>query len=336
MAMNKLLPAFGFSALLLSSVAQAAPPAPAPAEPAQPHIVTHPGPEKLSLDHGITVNLPAEDIFVDAANAKPLLEKDGNFMGENFLGMVVPKDPSQHWWASIEYADEGYVKDDEKIDADDLLKQMKEGQDQNNEFRKEKGFGPMFLDRWSEPPHYDKAEHKLVWALELHVVENNENHPSVNFETRMLGRRGYVSETLICKPENLAAYKPAIEALLKSSSFEEGSKYSNFDSKTDKVATYGLLGLIGAGAGIAALKVAKIGIFAKLLPFLAKGAKAIALLFVALFGKFKSLFTGKKKKPQPAAPPSMVNAAGSAPPKPDEPTPAPHSAPSHDPTDDFK
>jgi len=152
MAMKKLLPAFGFSALLVSGVAHAAPPAP-PAEPAEPQIKTHPGPEKLSLGHGITVDLPADDVFIDAANAKPLLEKGGNFMGDNFLGMVVSKDPSQHWWTSIEYADEGYVKDDDKIDADDLLNKMKEGTDQNNEFRKEKGFGPMFLDRWSEAPH---------------------------------------------------------------------------------------------------------------------------------------------------------------------------------------
>ncbi|MEO6952998.1 MAG: DUF2167 domain-containing protein [Polyangia bacterium] len=303
---------------LSSSLAHADVPA---AAPPKSELKMHDGPEKIALGHKITLDLPEPFVFIDAANAKPLLAKGGNFMGDNFLGMVFPKaEGPAGWWLSVEYEDEGYVKDDETLDAKKLLASMQEGTKEGNEARKEKGFGPMFIDRWTEEPRYDKATHHLVWALELHVEQDGKSHSSSNYETRILGRKGFVSLTLITSPEHLAQYKPVVESLLSATTFDGGARYGDFDSKTDKVATYGLLGLIGGGAGIAALKVAKLGLLAKfgkvILLGLAKFGKAIALAFVAFFGflrnGIKKLFGGKPT-PERAPPPSMVNQSGNAP-----------------------
>ena len=129
-----------------------------------------------------------------------------------------------------------------------------------------------------------------------------------------------MSLTLVTSPDHLAQYKPVVETLLSATTFDGGARYGDFDSKTDKVATYGLIGLIGGGAGIAALKIAKVGLIAKfgkvILLGLAKFGKAIALAFVAFFGFLKNgikkLFGGGKPAERPM-PPSMVDASGNAP-----------------------
>ena len=306
------------SALCLrASLAHAEVPA---AAPAGPPLKIHEGPEKISLGHKVTLDLPETYVFIDGASARPLLAKGGNLMGDNFLGMVFPKDGGPAgWWLSIEYEDEGYVKDDEKIDAAKLLASMQEAAKDGNEARKEKGFGPMFIDRWTEAPRYDKATHHVVWALDLHTDEEGKSHSSSNFETRILGRKGFVSLTLVTSPEHLEQYKPVVEKLLSATAFDGGARYGDFDSKTDKVATYGLLGLIGGGAGIAALKIAKVGLLAKfgkvILLGLAKFGKAIALAFVAFFGFLKKgvkkLFGGGTTPERPM-PPSRVDASDKA------------------------
>jgi uncharacterized membrane-anchored protein len=285
-------------------------PEPAPAgEDAQPKIPFQPGPAKIPLGHQITVDLPAEHVYLDPKNAKVLLEKSGNFVGDGFLGIVLPKDEKQNWWVSIEYTDEGYVKDDEKIDGDAILKGMREGLEDYNKERAEKGFPPLFIDGWSDAPKYDKAQHHVVWALELH----SDKGKSVNYNTRILGRKGYVSLNLVTDPTTLAQDKPEVQKLLGVTTFDSGARYSDFNSKTDKVAAYGLAALIAGGAGVAALKVAKVGILAKLLPLLAKGFKLIAAAFVALGLWIKKLFTGKDDRPPP---PSMKSPPAGSPPPP--------------------
>jgi uncharacterized membrane-anchored protein len=292
--------------------APADPPEPAApaADDAQPKIPFQPGPAKIPLGHELTLDLPAEHVYLDPKNAKVLLEKSGNFVGDNFLGIVLPKDDKQNWWVSVNYEDEGYIKDDEKIDGEEILKSMRDGLEDYNKERAEKGFPPLFIDGWSDPPKYDKGLHHLVWALELH----SDKGKSVNYNTRILGRRGYVSLNLVTDPTTLTQDKPEVQKLLGRTTFDNGARYTDFDSKTDKVAAYGLAALIAGGAGVAALKVAKVGIFAKLLPLIAKGFKLIAAAFVALGLWIKRLFTGKDDRPPP---PSMKSPpAGSSPPPP--------------------
>ena len=278
--------------------------------PPQPVVNWTQGPSKIPLGHELTLDLPAEHRYLNPREAKALLEKSGNFFGDGFMGIVLSKQEA-NWWVAIQYADEGFIKDDDKLDADDILKSIKEGNEQANEMRKEKGLPELLVDGWSEPPHYDKALHHLVWAIEGHDSQGK----TTNYNTRILGRKGVVSLNLITDPTTLATDKPEVQKLLQRTTFNLGARYADFNSKTDKVASYGLAALVAGGAGVAALKIAKIGIFAKfgkvILLLFAKFFKIIIGAFIALWLGIKRLFGVADKTPP--APPSMVDQAGNPP-----------------------
>jgi uncharacterized membrane-anchored protein len=238
-------------------------------EPAPPPRF-HPrvGPAKLDLGHDLQLDLPAGMAFFDPKDGKTLLEENGSVVGDAFQGLVVQQDKS--WMVLISYQDEGYVKDDDAahFDEAEILSNIKEGTEEDNKTRVERGFKALVIDGWSEPPRYEKANHHLVWGVSVHDADG----ASVNFFTRMLGRRGYVALNLIDDPSKIAQSKGEALVLLSATSFTPGSRYQDFDGKKDKVAEYGLAALVAGGAGAAALKLAKIGLLAKF------GGKILALL----------------------------------------------------------
>ena len=78
--------------------------------------------------------------------------------------------------------------------------------------------------------------------------------------------------------------KPIIEV----AEFNPGYRYAEFNSKTDRMAEYGLGALIAGGVA------AKLGLFAKLGALLLAFKKLIIVGLVAIGGLFSKLF-GKKK-----------------------------------------
>jgi uncharacterized membrane-anchored protein len=196
---------------------------------------------------------------------------------------------------TIRYEPVGYVKDDDKVDADDLLKELREGQDQVNEERKEKGFGPLSLDGWSDPPRYDRGPHHLIWGLKVSA----ENEHSINYNTRVLGRRGWVAVNLVADAALVDKFKPQGKQILDATQFKTGARYEDFDEKTDKVAEYGLVGLVLGGAGLGAAKLVKIGLIAKfwkvIVAVVIAGKKAVVVAALAVAAFFKRIF-GKKQQ----------------------------------------
>jgi uncharacterized membrane-anchored protein len=266
------------------------------------------GPSKLTLGHELTLDLPRGYVFLEREQAAKLLEKNGNFYNQNLLGIVASADESATWLVTIRYTEEGYVKDNEKVDADEILKTIREGTESANEERKSKGFPALTIEGWADPPRYEKSVHHLVWAL----IVSEPSGKSINYNTRILGRRGFVAHNLITPPERLDADKPNAATLLAATTFNSGARYADFKPGVDKVATYGIAALVAGGVG---LKLVKIGLLAKfgkvILAVLIAGKKALILAFIAVAGFFKKLFGGKKEAP------ATVSAA--APPPPDPP-----------------
>jgi uncharacterized membrane-anchored protein len=283
----------------------------APAGSAEPEPKYHaiPGPKKMDLGHELSLDLPEGHVFLEKDDAKRLLESMGNVSGDDVVGVAAPAEGS--WIAILSYVDDGYVKDDDAkdLDADGILKDIKEGTEEANKVRAERGFKPMHVDGWTSPPRYDAARHELVWGIK----GSADDGVSINEYTRILGRKGYVAVNVIDDPEHIQAAKREAASVLSGTRFNPGSRYEDFDAKTDKVAEYGLAALVAAGAGAAALKAglfAKIG--AKLLFLLLAAKKAIVpLLLVAGAGikKFFGRLTGRAApevapEPVPVAPPS--------------------------------
>jgi uncharacterized membrane-anchored protein len=285
----------------------------APAEPA-PEWKPIEGPAKVELGHDLQLALPEGFLYLDPPQAKKLMEKNGNFWNDNLLGVVARGDAD--WLITIRYTEEGYVKDDDaaKLDADDLLKQIREGTEEANEERQKRGFKPFHVAGWSEPPRYEAQDHHMVWGTRLNHDDGTSE--TVNFNTRVLGRKGFVAINLIDDAKTLDASKPAAAAILAATTYKPGARYEDFDSKKDKVAEYGLTALVLGGAGLAALKVAKVGLLAKfgakILALLLALKKAIVLALAGLAAWLRKVF-GRDKKVS-TTPVATVAPPGAAPP----------------------
>jgi uncharacterized membrane-anchored protein len=292
-------------------------PSAAPGAPteAAPEFTPVAGPTKVELGHDLQLDLPEGFRYLDPPQAKKLMEKNGNFFNDNLLGVVVQGESD--WLITIRYTEDGYVKDDEaaKLNAGDLLRQLHDGTEEANEERQKHGFPPIHVAGWSEPPTYQAQSHHMVWGMRL--KRDNATLETVNFNTRVLGRKGYVAINLIDDSKAIDAAKPAAAAILGATTYKPGSRYQDFDPKKgDKVAEYGLAALVLGGV---ALKVAKVGLLAKF------GAKLIALLIalkkvivlaIAGFAAWLKRILGRDKKtsttpvatvpPPSAAPPPSV------------------------------
>lgn len=246
------------------------------------------GPRTVEIGGNSTLSLPEGYVYLDAANTKKFEELNEN-LSDGKEVMIAPK--NLQWSAYLIFEDEGYVKDDEKIDADAILKSLKEGTEEANEERKRRGWSELHVVGWSIPPAYNSGTKRLEWATLLQA----QGGQSTNFFTKVLGRRGFTTIILVSAPDNTAAAVSALNGVLTGYRFNQGETYADW-RPGDKVAEYGLAGLIAGGAVAAA---AKTGLLKGLWKFLVAGIAAFWKLLVAgavaLAAGFKSLF--KRKQP---------------------------------------
>jgi uncharacterized membrane-anchored protein len=66
----------------------------------------------------------------------------------------------------FEFDADGYVNDEEKssLDADALLKSIKEGTEEANKERVRRGWPTLKTLGWETPPRYNEITHNLEWA----------------------------------------------------------------------------------------------------------------------------------------------------------------------------
>ena len=274
------------------------------------------GPKKVSLGTLAELDLPATAVFAGEKDTQKILKHFGNVVDGSELGFISPKADDESWFIVFEWEDVGYVKDDDKdkIDADALLKSLREGTEEANAERKKAGHPALHVIGWAEAPHYDAKSHNLTWAV---LARNDDGHESVNYNVRVLGRSGVMSVTLVEDPDKLAASKPAVEKVLGAFRYKQGNRYAEWVAG-DKVAEYGLTALVAAGAGAAAVK---LGLFAGLFKLLAKGGKLIVMGLAALGGlvaKFWNALRGKQatRRAPPAQPSAHADGDFRGPPGP--------------------
>jgi uncharacterized membrane-anchored protein len=222
----------------------------------------------------------AERVLVDVWGNPP---DQGKTLGMLFPAQYTPFDPAG-WAVTIDYSDDGHVSDSDAagIDYDELLAQMKSDVHSANADRVDAGFEPVELVGWAETPHYDAASRKLYWAKELRFGESPDD--TLNYEIRVLGRKGILSMTFVAAADQLAEINDSLDSVLAMAEFNPGQRYEDFDSSIDKVAAYGI------GALIAGKVAAKAGLFAAGLLLLKKVGVFVAVGFAALARKFKGLF----------------------------------------------
>lgn len=155
---------------------------------------------------------------------------------------------ASNWFGVLSFQAEGYVKDDEEVDAEQLLAALKEGNRRGNENRRQQGLPTMTLEGWYFPPRYDAVNKRLEWGIKFH---NEQNEPIVNVQTKILGRSGYTTAILVTEPETMERDLVEFKEALKNFEYVRGEKYSEW-KEGDKVAAYGLGALVLGGAAAAA------------------------------------------------------------------------------------
>jgi uncharacterized membrane-anchored protein len=258
---------------------------------------------EIKLKDGLaTLKVPTTFRYLDPAQSETVLVKLwGNPPSkEQTLGMLFPAEISpagaESWGVLITYDEDGYVKDDEasSIKYDELLKEMQEGTSEGNKERIKQGYQAIELVGWAAPPHYDKDSHKLYWAKELSVAGFTEH--TLNYDIRALGRRGVLSLNAIASMGQLKTIEKDMRQVLGFVEFNEGHRYGDYVAGMDKVAAYGIGGLIAGKI------LAKVGLFKLLLGALAAGKKFVIVALVALAAFLKKLLWGRKKEePEPTA-----------------------------------
>jgi len=233
------------------------------------------------------VRIPEGYAFLDEKNTRRFLEVMGNPPRDGHY-LLAPQ--NLDWFAVFSFDAVGYVKDDEKIDADALLKSLKESDERGNEERKRLGMDAVYTDGWHVPPHYDPDTKRLEWGVRLRSERGSTN---VNYTSRLLGRTGVMSAVLVCSTRTLDADMKSFNRALAGYEFNAGEKYAEFKSG-DKIAEYGLGALVLGGAAAAAAK-------AGWLKFLGKFWFFIVAGFAALWGSLKKLF-GRRNPPPPPSP----------------------------------
>lgn len=239
------------------------------------------GPAKANMDNYAQIDLPDGYVFFDGKTTRAMMKKGGEPVSGREVGLIMPT--NEDFSVFFEFADIGYVKDDDKdkLNADKLLADIKRGNDAANKERVSNGNPPLEIVGWEQPPKYDETTHNLEWAIRA----TSEGHAILNYNTRLLGRKGVMEVVLVVEPDKLDSTLPVFRGLLANYSFQTGQTYAEY-RKGDKVAKIGLAALVVGGAAVGA---AKLGLFAWLAVLLKKGFKLVVVAVVAVIAAFKKL-----------------------------------------------
>jgi uncharacterized membrane-anchored protein len=293
------------------------PPKPAPPPPVEetdagsaeepklpPHIT---GPQIVDLGNQSEIDLPDGWMLFERVEAQRIARDTGD-PWESVVAQIERRD--RGWAIVVEFLDIGYVDDSDanELDAKQLMQSIQDGTREQNEKRKQMGIDELFVDGWSEPPHYDRAVHHLVFGTSNHTSTAK----IVNYVTNIVGRNGYLTVTLVASPEELDAAKVEMAAIMRGMRFKPGARYEDHKSG-DRDSGIGLTALVLGGAGVAVVKAAKAGIIIKLLLVLKKG---IIVIVAGIGALFRWLFVRRKKTDvvADAAPPPEPTSPADPPP----------------------
>ncbi len=246
------------------------------------------GPADVTLIDQAVLKLPDGYAFIPKAEGARLMRAMGNSVDDSpFVGLFVGTKPNDDWIVVVEYAKDGYIKDDEarNWNADELLRNLKEGTEEANKDRVARGFQEIEVVRWIETPTYESETHRLIWSM-LYKRKGDLDSAAkgINYNTYALGRDGYFSLNLLTNADDVGTDKIAAHALLAALWYNPGKRYEDFNAATDHIAEYGIAALVG---GVIAKK---LGLFALIGVFVAKFAKVIGLAALAAGGGIWNFF----------------------------------------------
>src|SRR5215469_7170775 len=217
------------------------------------------GPATATLGSVGQIEVPPQFIFIDGKTVQQFMKAHGEPVSGNELGELSPTNAD--WSIMFRWSDIGYVRDEDKsklIDqADKLLQQIRDNTEAANKLSAQAGTPPIHFIGWEVPPRYNDETHNLEWAVKGEI----EGRQILNYDTRVLGRKGVLNVKLIVAPDDFVETLPTFTNVMAGYAFQSGESYAEY-RPGDKVAKYGLAALIVGGAAVGA---AKLGLFTSLL-----------------------------------------------------------------------
>ena len=255
----------------------------------------------ISLLQGIALLEVSEQFkYLNPSDAHRVLEQWGNKNASGTLGMLFPSDKNpmdqDSWGIVITYEESGHISDDDanRIDYNKLLTDLQEGTSEYNKKRKKNGEHLIELVGWATEPRYDSNSHKLYWAKELRFTDGERFSSVLNYNIRILGRKGVIIFNAVASMNQLKLIQSETPKILDMVQFTSGNRYEDYQPGIDKLAAYGLTGLIAAGVG--AKLAAKAGFIKVLIAALLAAKKFLIFAVVVLVGYIKTFFSRRKKQ----------------------------------------
>lgn len=249
------------------------------------------GPGTGKLGKVAQIEVPAGFVLLDGNTTRAMLKQRGDPVSGEELGFL--QHTNGEWAVYFKFEATGYIKDDDtnQLNAAELLDSYRKGTAEGNKQREAAGRAPIEIVGWDQEPKYDPVTHNLTWCLRA----TSEGQEFVNYNTRLLGRKGVMKVVLACDPKDLPTTLPEFQGLLAKHQFLTGESYAEY-KPGDKVAKYGLGALVLGGAAVGA---AKLGLLAPVILFLKKGWKLVVVVLVAVAAVAKNVLGkifGRKDK----------------------------------------
>jgi uncharacterized membrane-anchored protein len=228
------------------------------------------------------ISLTKDLRFLDASSSSKFIELNGNPPRDNNY-VLAPR--GIDWFAVFSFDSTGYIRDDEKLEANELLRTLKEQNVKGTEERKRLNLPILRLTGWAVEPHYDLETRRLEWGTRLATEDGSE---TVNYSIRILGRSGVMIVILVSDVGSLSTDIQSLRGALRGFDFVPGERYAEF-RPGDRAAEYGLAGLIIGGAAAVAAKSGALKGFLKVIGIAAvAGLAAVGAFLRNLFKKRQS------------------------------------------------
>jgi uncharacterized membrane-anchored protein len=206
------------------------------------------GPARGALRGVAEVRVPEGFLFVGEDEVERLMDLMENPATGDEVGFLAPagflaEEPgSGNWYLLFEFVELGHVEAGDGWDLDEktVLEGLRESNAAASEERRRRGWEPLDLVDWEEPPRFDPATHTLAWALRFREPGGQFLR---NFFVCRLGRRGVLSVTLGGAPGVARAAAPRMRELVAGLAFLPGHDHGDF-RPGDEVFEPGLAGLI--------------------------------------------------------------------------------------------
>ena len=184
------------------------------------------GPAEATLEKVAQIQLPAGYLFLDGAGTRALMKKSGEPVSGNEMGLIVPT--NANWSVVFEFNDVGYVKDDDKDKLDPrqaaCFHQGRHGR--GEQAARTPRHSADRNRRLGAEARIQPAKRTILRAIRA----TSGGEPLLNYNTRILGRKGVMEVVLVCDPDQLATTLPKFKDLLSKYSFQTGQSYAEYHS----------------------------------------------------------------------------------------------------------